>query len=123
MKALQKSWSPEETTSGDNSNAGGHCTTLFCSTARKHCWHPILFFSLTSFVDIPLYMDKMKGRLCRRVGLLRKLHLVTTAMLMAIAQCCFAALRREALLASNKADVMWEPDVVGMNTDEDGKSL
>ena len=68
-------------------------------------------------------MDKMKGRLCRRVGLLRKLHLVTTAMLMAIAQCCFAALRREALLASNKADVMWEPDVVGMNTDEDGKSL
>ena len=42
---------------------------------------------------------------------------------MAIAQYCFAAQRREALQASNKADVMWEPDVVGMNTDEDGKSL
>ena len=123
---MQKRWSPEETTSGDDSNTGGHCTILFCSTARKHCWHPIFlffFFSLTSFVDIPLHMDKIKGKLCRRVGLLRKLHLVTTATLMAIAQYCFAAQRREALQASNKADVMWEPDVVGMNTDEDGKSL
>ena len=49
--------------------------------------------------------------------------MVTTATLMAIAQYCFAALHREALLASNKADVMWKPDVMGMNTDEDGKSL
>lgn len=36
---------------------------------------------------------------------------------------CFAAQRREALLTSNKEDLMWEPRVVGMNTDEDGNSF
>ena len=35
----------------------------------------------------------------------------------------FAALHREAQLVSNKEDVMWEPGVVGMNTDEDGNNL
>ena len=38
------------------------------------------------------YCILIKWKLCRRVGLLRKLHLVTTAMLVAIAQHCFAAL-------------------------------